>query len=128
MDLILDTHALVWLLIGNERLGQRQAEIIENSSNRIFVSAVSGHEIANKFRTGKMPEAGPVLKLVKSEFAEFDWHHLPVTLQHAPRAGSLSGEHRDPYDRMLAAQAILEGYRIVTVDPAFKAFWAEVVW
>jgi PIN domain nuclease of toxin-antitoxin system len=128
MDLILDTHALVWLLIGDGRLGPRQVEIIEDPASRVFISAVTGYEIANKFRTGKMPEAGPVLELMKSEFAAYDWLHLPVTLQHAQHAGGLSGEHRDPFDRLLAAQAIIGSCRVMTVDPAFKAFGVEVVW
>lgn len=128
MDLILDTHVLVWLLIGDNRLGSAQAKLIDDPGNRIFISAVSGFEIANKFRTGKMPEAGPILKLADENFAAFDWAHLPVSLLHARRAGSLRGPHRDPFDRMLAAQSIIENVPVMTVDPSLKDLGARVVW
>ena len=128
MDLILDTHALVWVLLGNERVGSAQAAIINDSHNKIFVSAVSGYEIANKFRIGRMPEAGAILKLAEENFAAFDWLHLPVNLQHARRAGSLPGPHRDPFDRMLAAQSIIENIPVMTVDSAIKELGARVVW
>ena len=107
---------------------RRQVEIIEDPASRVFISAVTGYEIANKFRTGKMPEAGPVLELMKSEFAAYDWLHLPVTLQHAQHAGGLSGEHRDPFDRLLAAQAELEGLTLVSLDPALRAFPCRLLW
>lgn len=128
MDLILDTHALVWVLQGNTRLGKQQVELIEDPANRIFVSPVSAYEIANKHRLGRMPDAGPILKLAEEDFAAFDWLHLPVSLQHARLAGSLDNQHRDPFDRMLAAQSIIENIPIMSVDAAIRDLGAQVVW
>jgi PIN domain nuclease of toxin-antitoxin system len=128
LDLILDTHALVWLLLGNEKLGAAQAALVNDPGNRVFVSAVTGYEIANKFRIGKMPEAGPILSLLEKDFAAYDWHHLPVNLDHARRAGAIVAPHRDPFDRMLAAQSMVENIAVLTVDPAIAGLGAKVVW
>ena len=128
MDLILETHALVWVLVGSRKIGPTQAQLIDDPGNRIFVSAVSGYEIANKFRVGRMPEASAILKLAEDNFAAFNWLHLPINLQHARCAGGLSGPHRDPFDRMLAAQSIVEKVPVMTVDSAIKNLGASVVW
>lgn len=128
MDLILDTHALVWLLLGDAKLGSAQRQLIENPENRIFVSAVSIYEIANKFRIGRMPDAGPILKLAEENFSTFDWVLLPINMQHARLAGGLPSPHRDPFDRLLAAQSIRENVPVVTVDAAISELGAMVVW
>lgn len=121
-------HAPVWLALGNDRTGKPQVRLIDDPQNRIFVSPVSGYEIANKFRIGRMPEAGAILKLVEENFTAFDWHHLPVSLEHAMLAGKLVSSHRDPFDRLLAAQSIVEGIPVMTVDAAIKDLGARVVW
>jgi PIN domain nuclease of toxin-antitoxin system len=126
--LILDTHTLVWVLLGNEKLGPLQVARIEDSDMPIYVSAVSGYEIANKFRTGKFPQAASILELAQDNFKDFDWKFLPVTLQHARLAGGLDGNHRDPFDRILAAQSIVENMPIMTIDLEIRKLGAEVIW
>ncbi len=126
--MILDTHTLVWVLLGNIRLGPKQISRINDPNTVIYISAVSGYEIANKFRTGKFPEATAILDLAKRNFQDFDWQLLPITLQHAQLAGSLAGEHRDPFDRILAAQAIVENMPVMTVDIQIRDLGAAVVW
>ena len=128
MDLILDTHALVWLLLGDAKLGSAQRQLIENPENRIFVSAVSIYEIANKFRIGRMPDAGPILKLAEDNFSIFDWVLLPINMQHARLAGGLPSPHRDPFDRLLAAQSLTEKMSLMTRDAEFRVFGVETVW
>lgn len=128
MDLILDTHALVWLLLGHEEFGNQQRSKIENPENRIFLSAVSGFEIANKHRTGRFPDAPPILELMDQRFANFDWIHLPVELQHARLAGTIASPHKDPFDRLLAAQSMIENIPVMTVDRRLAELGARVVW
>jgi PIN domain nuclease of toxin-antitoxin system len=128
MDLILDTHALVWVLKAHERIGTKQTARIEDPANRIFVSPVSVYEIANKHRIGRMPDAEAILKLAEENFAAFDWLHLPISVQHARLAGSISNSHRDPFDRLLAAQSIIENVPVMTVDTAIGELGAKIVW
>jgi PIN domain nuclease of toxin-antitoxin system len=126
--LILDTHALIWILLGSLKLGPNQIALITDPSHTLYVSAVSGYEIANKYRIRKMPEAKAILALIKRNFEDFDWQLLPITLQHATLAGKLDGNHRDPFDRLLAAQSIVEDLPILTVDAKIREFGARVVW
>lgn len=126
--MILDTHTLVWVLLGSERLGPQQVARIEDPDMPIYISAVSGYEIANKFRTGKFPQAVSILELAKDNFKDFDRKFLPVTLQHARLAGGLEGNHRDPFDRILAAQSIVENMPIMTIDLEIRKLGAEVIW
>jgi PIN domain nuclease of toxin-antitoxin system len=126
--LILDTHALVWILLDSVKLSSNHIALINDPSKTIYVSAVSGYEIANKHRIGKMPEAEAILELMNRNFEDFDWQLMPITLQHATLAGSMGGTHRDPFDRLLAAQSILENLPIMTADEKIKDLGAKVVW
>ena len=126
--MILDTHTLVWALLGNERLGPKQTARINDPNTLIYISAVSGYEIANKFRIGRFPQAAAILELAKRNFQDFDWQLLPITLRHATLAGILESEHRDPFDRILAAQAIVENMPVMTVDIQIRDLGAQVIW
>lgn len=128
MDVILDTHALVWILQGHPRIGTSQAALIEDPANRIIISPVSVYEIANKHRIGRMPDAAPTLKLAEGGFSAFDWQHLPLTLQHAHLAAEIDHPHRGPFDRLIAAQSIIENIPVMTVDAAIGELGAKVVW
>jgi PIN domain nuclease of toxin-antitoxin system len=128
MDLILDTHVLLWMLLADKRLGERQKQLLESPSNRIHVSAVSAFEIATKVRIGKLPEARGIARDFERICRDFDYLKLDVTEVHGLRGGQLDGRHRDPFDRLLAAQSIVEGMPLVTGDPGFKAFRVETVW
>jgi PIN domain nuclease of toxin-antitoxin system len=114
--------------VGNARLGARQIAAINDPATTIYVSAVSGYEIAYKHRIGKMPQAKEILELAKRNFSDFDWRLMPITLQHAVIAGSLVFDHRDPFDRLLAAQSIAEDLPIMTVDVKLKELGAQVIW
>jgi PIN domain nuclease of toxin-antitoxin system len=127
MRVLLDTHALLWWLFDDHRLSREAREVMSDSDHVILVSAVSGFEIANKVRLGKLtlglppPDLAPMVR--RSGFQE-----LPLSFEHALAAGSLPGPHRDPFDRLLAAQALAEGIGIVTNDPVFATFGALPVW
>ncbi len=93
-----------------------------------FVSAVSGYEIANKFRIGKLPEASVMLRDFDRWVRELGFVLLPLTTAHAVRAGLFAGEHRDPFDRLLAAQAEREGLALLSNDGKLDGFGVRRVW
>jgi PIN domain nuclease of toxin-antitoxin system len=101
---------------------------IANESNAILVSAASAWEITTKARLGKLPGASDVAADVAACVAAQGFRSLDITLLHAQRAGSLSGTHRDPFDRMLVAQSQIEDVALVTDDEAFDAFDVRRLW
>jgi PIN domain nuclease of toxin-antitoxin system len=96
--------------------------------NEILVSAVVAWELATKARSGKWLEAVGLAADIAFVLQRYGFHPLPITLEHARLAGSLPGPHRDPFNRMLAAQAQIEALPLVTADPAFGALGTEVLW
>lgn len=128
MKLLLDTHALLWWWNDDERLSTRAASAISDEGNTVIVSAASAWEIATKHRLGKLL-GGERATLQFSELIEADgFSHLAIAYQHAIKAGGFTVEHRDPFDRMLAAQSILERVTLVTNDAAMKSLGAKCYW
>jgi PIN domain nuclease of toxin-antitoxin system len=125
---LLDTHALLWWLDGDRRLPVRVRRIIGDDANEIFVSAASVWEITTKARLGKLPGAADVADDVPRVVAGQGFLPLPVSLRHAQRAGRMPHPHRDPFDRMLAAQAELENLTIATNDPQIGALAIRSLW
>ena len=119
---LLDTHIFLWWLFNDSRLPLEIKMVIENIKNPVYVSAASVWEISTKFRIGKLPEASSVAKNVPLWITKAGFQPLAVTLEHAQMAGSWDVPHRDPFDRMLAAQAKLEGMDFATVDTAMEIF------
>lgn len=99
-----------------------------DADEAIFISAVSMFEVAQKARRGRLPYPPALLNRFPSLFEAQGWVPLAISISHAHRAGGYSQEHRDPFDRLLAAQAELEGCGLVTSDPAFRDFPVKVVW
>lgn len=128
MRLLLDTHALLWWLDGDRRLPKRARSLISDEANVIFVSAASAWEISTKARLGKLPGAVDVAADLAGIITGQAFTPLDITILHAQRAGRLPGDHRDPFDRMLAAQAQIEDLPIVSNDAAFTGFSVERVW
>ena len=128
MKLLLDTHVLLWWLFDDPQLSKSVRSQIKNPENRIFVSSASAWEISTKHRLGKLPEATGVSERLQALVQESRMEPLSITLPHALLAGRLSVSHKDPFDRMLAAQSQLEGLPLATSDPAFAQFAVEVVW
>jgi PIN domain nuclease of toxin-antitoxin system len=118
LRLLLDTHAVYWLLTSPERLSDDARATIPDPAHEVFVSAASIYELTFKIAIGKLElRADLVAEIDSAGFA-----HLPVTARHAYAAGSLPLHHRDPWDRLLIAQGRLEGLTIVTRDPAFEDY------
>ncbi len=128
MRLLLDTHALLWWWADDKRLSKRAAAAIADEANTVFVSAASAWEIATKHRIGKLPGAEQAVGEFNELIIADGFTHLPITYQHSLKAGGFDHEHRDPFDRMLAAQSIIEGAALVTDDRAMKLFKAKCFW
>ena len=128
MKCLLDTHALVWWLLDDPKLGADAHRIIADMENDILVSAVSAFEIATKVRVGKWPEVAAIATNFETLVAAEKFAILDLTAAHARLAGSIDSEHRDPFDRMLAAQCKLDGLALVTADRAFRDFAIEIIW
>jgi PIN domain nuclease of toxin-antitoxin system len=128
MHLLLDTHALLWWLSDNPALGKRARTAIASTRNTVLVSAASAWEIATKVRLGKLAGAAALA-------ADFDGHvhregfeALPISIDHAARAGLLAGTHKDPFDRMLIAQAHAENLALVTNEAVFDTYGVRRIW
>lgn len=128
MNVLLDTHALIWWAEGDPRLSRRAAAAIEDSSARAAFSAASVWEIATKTRLGKLKMYRDLGSIVHELIHTFRFEPLAVSVEHGRVAGELPGPHRDPFDRMLIAQARLENFAIVTNDPVFRRYRVKLLW
>ena len=128
MRLLLDTHALLWWWKDDPRLSKRAAAAIAYEANTVLVSAASAWEIATKHRIGKLPGVENALSGFNELITADGFSHLAVAHTHAIKAGGFEAEHRDPFDRMLAAQAIIEGAVLVSDDAAMKLFRVKCFW
>lgn len=128
MKLLLDTHVLIWWWTDRRLIPPAVDALIESGVDEVFVSSVNAWEIATKARLGKLPQVRPYLDRYAAAIADAEFLTLDVTPAHGLRAGSYEAAHRDPFDRMLAAQAEIEGMTLLTRDPAFRAFPCETVW
>ena len=128
MRLLLDTHAFLWWLDGDRRLSLKARRLIADETNAVLVSAASAWEITTKFRLGKLPGAQDVAADVVGCVAAQSFVSLDITMLHAQRAGGIAGEHRDPFDRMLIAQAQLEDVAIISDDRVFDDFAVHRIW
>ena len=126
--LLLDTHTLLWWWAGADLLSRSAYEAISDVKASVHVSAVSAWEIATKGRLGRLASHERVISGFHDLVVGDRFHHLPVTHRHGIRAGGYSNDHRDPFDRMLAAQAELESLVLVTKDAAFRRFPVRTLW
>jgi PIN domain nuclease of toxin-antitoxin system len=125
---LLDTHTLLWWLDGDRRLSRRARQTVSDEANAVLVSAASAWEIATKARIGKLPGAVEVAADIVGCLASQRFESLDITVLHAQRAGRLPGTHRDPFDRMLIAQAQIEDLPIVTNDEVFDGYGVTRLW
>ncbi len=126
--LLLDTHVLLWWLAEPERLSKPVHDALIEPDRPVVLSGASAWEIATKYRLGRLPSAEVFLEEGWALLQDQGFEQLPVSWRHGLRAGSYSLPHRDPFDRLLAAQAELEGFTLVTMDPAFTAFPCRTLW
>ena len=128
MNLLVDTHVLIWILNDSSELKSHHYEMMEDADNTIFFSAASIFEMMTKARIGKLilpPDfSNDILKI----YRDFSYVQLAITAEHANVAGKLVSEHKDPWDHMLAAQSIVEDMSVMTVDSRIAEMGARVVW
>ena len=128
MRVLLDTHAFLWWLAGSERLSGAARDAIGDPENDILVSAASAWEIAVKHRLGKLPGADDVALDVAGCIASQGFLELPITVRNGERAGRLPGPHRDPFDRMLIAQALALDLPLVSLETLFDRYGVARIW
>ena len=127
-DLLLDTHTLLWWWTDHPSLSTRARDAISDPSDRVNISAASAWEIATKTRLGRLDEFAGVVPQFGASVVADGFRHLPVAYTHGLRAGSYEADHKDPFDRMLAAQAEIESLTLVTRDRAFEEFPVATLW
>ena len=125
---LLDTHTLLWWWGDPERLSPRALGLIRDPANAIAVSAATAWEISTKHRIGKLPDHGGLIADFDRRLVEDGFARLPISVDQALRAGSLPGDHRDPFDRMLAAQGLIADMVIIGRDCGMDGFGVKRVW
>ena len=128
MKLLLDTHALLWFQSDDPKLSATAKSAIELPANERWLSPISLVEIALKNRLGKLPLPAPFGMLYPACLLADDIHLLPLECQHIVQLTTLPLHHKDPFDRLIAATALVEGLRIVSADPQFDAYGLTRLW
>ena len=128
MRLLLDTHAFLWWLTVSERLSIPANRAISDEENDVLVSAASAWEIATKHRLGRLPDVETLALDIAGAIAHQDFQELPITVADAVLAGSLPGPHRDPFDRILIAQAQNHDLVLVSSETLFDQYAVQRLW
>jgi PIN domain nuclease of toxin-antitoxin system len=128
VSLLLDTHAFLWWLAGDRKLSAAAKKAIADPDRIVHVSAASAWEIATKFRLGRLPGAKVIIDDITGAIASQEFRPLSVTVAHAQRAGLLKTVHRDPFDRMLVAQALAEDLTLVSNEDLFDEYGVKRHW
>ena len=129
MKVLLDTHAFLWWIADDPALSAVAREVISDGANDVYLSAVSVWEIAIKARAGRLTVFSDNLDLfVERHVRESSFLPLPITLAHSSKIHTLSNHHRDPFDQMLVAQSLVEGFPIISVDKMIHSYDVDVIW
>lgn len=127
MRLLMDTHCLLWWANGDSRLSKTAADLMRREI--VLVSAASVWKIAIKFKSGKLPSAERFIGQMPAYLASQQFAVVPISAEHALRAGLLQGDHRDPFDRMLLAQALEEKFDgIISNDEKLDGYRVKRIW
>ena len=128
MRVLLDTHTFLWWIDDSPRLSDLARDIIADERTQPIVSAVVGWEIAIKVGAGKLEVPGPPGSFLTEQLSRNDVEVLPIYLRHALRVFDLPDHHKDPFDRLLIAQALVEGVAVVTADPSIAEYPVDTLW
>jgi PIN domain nuclease of toxin-antitoxin system len=126
--MLLDSHTLLWWILDDPALTHTAREAISGTDNMVLVSAASAWELAIKFRAGRLPEAASLITNFPIEIAHEGFQLLPISAEHAIRAGLLPGLHKDPFDRMLVAQCQAEDMPILSNEALFENYGVRRLW
>jgi PIN domain nuclease of toxin-antitoxin system len=125
---LLDSHTFLWAVLGDSRLSRDAHDLIEDRANTVAFSAASAYELALKARAGRLTLPAAIDVYIPSRLAAFGFDQLPVEIHHSVRAAALPLIHRDPWDRLLIAQAQIEDMPIITLDPLIGRYDIETIW
>jgi PIN domain nuclease of toxin-antitoxin system len=125
---LLDTHALLWWTQDDPRLSRKARTALASFGTEVYVSAASAWEIATKVRIGKLPGAEALAADFPARLQMLSFRELPITVEHGQRAGLLPGLHKDPFDRMLVAQAQAENMPVVSNEEIFDEYLVRRIW
>jgi len=126
---LLDTHVLLWAAQEDGKLSPAARAVIERVDSKLYISAISAFELGNKYRLGELPEYSHVVENYHGIVQKLGATELPVRSSHAYYAAKAEWAHRDPFDRILAAQASLENLTLISSDTTFSELpWVSVLW
>jgi PIN domain nuclease of toxin-antitoxin system len=128
LRLLLDTHTFLWWLAGDHALPVTARAAIADRDNDVFVSAASAWEITTKHRLGKLPGIAPIVGDLDAVIDQQRFAGLPISIRHGQIGGALPGPLRDPFDRMLIAQAMVESLVLVSNEQLFEAYGVGRLW
>lgn len=128
MRLLLDTQAFLWWVNDAPELSRKARQAIANEANECFVSLASCWEMAIKTSLGKLALAGPIERFIPEQLSANAFRLLPIDFRHVGRVAALPFHHRDPFDRLLIAQAMEEALVVVSSDGAFKQYGVKRIW
>jgi len=128
VKLLLDTHALIWWMSDPAPLSNVAIRVLRDRENDVLVSAASAWEIATKYRLGKLPSLAPIMNDLADQIQAEGFNLLDISFQHGCLAGTLRHDHRDPFDRMLIAQSLLDGLTLVSDEALFDGFGVDRLW
>jgi PIN domain nuclease of toxin-antitoxin system len=128
LNLLLDTHAFLWWIAGDAALSRTGRAAVADEGNAVFVSAATAWEITTKFRIGELPGVAAIVADLAAVLDAQGFKPLPISFGHGQMAGALPGPLRDPFDRMLIAQAMLEGMALVSNQAGFGAYGVRRLW
>jgi PIN domain nuclease of toxin-antitoxin system len=128
VKLLLDTHTLLWWVLDSENLSKKARAALTSFRNEVYVSAATAWEIATKYRIGKLANADPFVHAIGDTLEKLGFRELAVSVEHAQRAGLLPGDHRDPFDRLLIAQALAENLMLVSNEKLFDSYKIQRIW
>jgi PIN domain nuclease of toxin-antitoxin system len=128
MRVLLDTHVLLWWLSGDGALSAAARSAIADENNETFVSAASAWEISIKYRQGKLPAAARLATDLSGTIGSHGFPALAITIDHGDRAGALPLHHKDPFDRMLIAQALIESLTLISNERLFDRYGVARLW
>lgn len=128
MKLLLDTHTFIWWANEPEKLSEKVLAACQDNSNTLILSVVSAWEMQIKMQLGKLKVSRPIEELIKIQQQTNSLQVLPIELTHVMSLSNLPAHHKDPFDRLLIAQANIEVATLVSVDPVFSSYGVQVLW
>ncbi len=128
MKVLLDTHAFLWAITDDPKLSAKGRELFTASDSDLFLSVASVWEVLTKVQIGKLPMPKETGAYLKEQIAKTNVQVLPIQMTHVLRLERMPLHHRDPFDRILIAQSLEEGFPILTADPLLKDYPAALIW